>query len=218
MCGRRGPGHKRPAPARAEKPWEPDDATRLSRLHGAHGRKQGLGEGKGVGEEAGGCSGKAAVPLVALSGSLRGSLSLSVSFSPSPQDLPCSGPQGLKLKSRGSRGLETSRIWAGQCSSGYGHASAAVRGAPSAEAVVDAGWRGLAVGCLGPEGVPTRVHDGAMRFDGGGNMLGDQTLEAVSRLRDLCQVSGPNSTALSDREGTAMGGAGKLRRAMLETL
>lgn len=70
-------------------------------------------------------------------------LSRALSFSLSPQDLPCSGAQGLKLKSRGSRGCETSRIWAGQCCSRYGHASAAVRGAPSAEAVDDAaglGW------------------------------------------------------------------------------
>jgi len=60
--------------------------------------------------------------------------------------------------------------------------------------------------------------DGSTRLDRVGKMLVDQTLETVSRLRELCQVSSPGRASLADREELVTGGARSLRRTMLETL
>ncbi len=60
--------------------------------------------------------------------------------------------------------------------------------------------------------------DGSTRLDGVVKMLVDQTLETVSWLRELCQVSSPGRASLADREELVTGGARRLRRTMLETL
>ena len=54
--------------------------------------------------------------------------------------------------------------------------------------------------------------DGSMGFGEVGSLLGDQTLETVSRLGGLCQVSGPGTASLSDRRGVCGG-----RREEVET-
>lgn len=54
-------------------------------------------------------------------------------------------------------------------------------------------------------------------------MVGDQTLETVSRLRDLCQVSGPSNSPLSEQQGLCDGWrvgveTGSVRAALTEGL